>query len=44
MSQQRRSRATTASHDLSDLTDTAFAMALLWAIPVMAFLLALTRL
>jgi hypothetical protein len=33
-------RATT----LSDSTDTAVAMVLLWAIPVIAFLLTLTRL
>jgi hypothetical protein len=37
---QRKSRAAT----LQDTTDTAFAMALLWFIPVMAFVLALTRL
>jgi hypothetical protein len=39
-SQHRKSRATT----LNDATDTAFAMAMLWAIPVIAFVLALTRL
>ena len=44
MSQHRKSRETTASHELSDFSDTAFAMALLWVIPVMAFLYALTRL
>jgi hypothetical protein len=44
VSQHRKSRETTASHELSDLSDTAFAMALLWVIPVMAFLYALTRL
>ena len=39
VSQQRKSRETT----LNDAADTAFAMALLWAIPAIAFLLALTR-
>jgi len=36
---QRKSRTAT----VQDTTDTAFAMVLLWMIPVMAFLLALTR-
>ena len=40
VSQERKSRVTT----LNDTADTAVAMALLWAIPVCAFLLALTRL
>ena len=39
MSQEQRSRVTA----VQDTTDTAFAMALLWAVPVMAFVLALTR-
>lgn len=39
MDQQPKTRAAT----LQDTTDTAFAMALLWVIPVLAFLLALTR-
>jgi hypothetical protein len=40
VSQHRRSRATT----LRDTTDTAIAMAVLWAIPVFAFLYAFIRL
>lgn len=40
MSQHRKSRVAT----LNDTTDTAVAMVLLWAIPVIAFLLTLTRL
>lgn len=40
MSQHRKSRAAT----LNDTTDTAIAMALLWAIPVFAFVFTLTRL
>jgi hypothetical protein len=40
VSQDRKSRATT----LHDATDTAIAMAMLWAIPVFAFVYALTRL
>ncbi|HEX5087239.1 MAG TPA: hypothetical protein VFV89_05480 [Nocardioides sp.] len=39
MSQHRRSRLTT----LNDTADTAFALAMLWAIPVIAFLYVLTR-
>ena len=39
MSPTQESRVTT----VQQTTDTAFAMALLWAVPVMAFLLALTR-
>jgi hypothetical protein len=38
-SQQTKPRATT----LHDTTDTAIAMAVLWAIPVLAFLFVLTR-
>ncbi len=40
MSQDRKSPGTT----LHDATDTAIAMAMLWAIPVFAFVFALTRL
>jgi hypothetical protein len=40
VSQHRKSRVTT----LNDATDTAIAMAMLWAIPVLAFLYVLTRL
>ena len=40
MNDERETRATT----LSETTETAFAMALLWAIPVLAFLLTLARL
>ncbi len=40
VSQQRKSRVAT----LNDTADTAFAMVLLWAIPVIAFVLTLTRL
>lgn len=39
MSDDREPRATT----LSDTTDTAFAMALLWAVPAVAFVLMLAR-
>jgi hypothetical protein len=39
-SQQTKPRATT----MHDTTDTAIAMVMLWAIPVLAFLFALTRL
>jgi hypothetical protein len=39
VSQHRKSRATT----LNDTADTAFAMALLWVIPVTALLLTLVR-
>jgi hypothetical protein len=40
VSDDRKTHATT----LSDSTDTVVAMALLWAIPALAFLLMLTRL
>ncbi len=40
MSAHRKSRVAS----LNDTSDTAFAMALLWVMPVTAFLLALTRL
>ena len=40
MSQDRKSRVAS----LHDATDTAIAMAMLWAIPVFAFLYVLTRL
>jgi hypothetical protein len=40
VSQHRRSRATT----LRDTTDTAIAMAMLWAIPVLTFLYVFMRL
>ena len=39
MSQQRKTPAST----LNDAADTAFAMALLWAIPAIAFVFALMR-
>ena len=40
VSQHRKSRATTAQ----STTDTAFAMAMLWVIPVFAFVFTLMRL
>jgi hypothetical protein len=40
VSEDRKSRGTA----LQDATDTAIAMAILWAIPVFAFVFALTRL
>ena len=40
MNEERESRATTV---LSTTTDTAFAMALLWAVPALAFVLMLAR-
>jgi hypothetical protein len=40
VSEDRKSRATT----WHDATDTAIAMAMLWAIPVFAFVFAFTRL
>jgi hypothetical protein len=39
VSHDRKSRGST----LHDATDTAFAMVMLWAIPVFAFVFALTR-
>ena len=39
MDEHQKSRAAA----LQDSTDTAFAMALLWIIPLVAFVLALTR-
>jgi hypothetical protein len=40
VSQHRRSRVTTSN----DTIDTAFALALLWALPAIAFVLILARL
>ena len=44
MSQHRGTRVATVNDPAATTADAAFAMALLWAIPAMAFLLMLTRL